>query len=90
MQILSQVLDLIPSPFSIRLAALASQHELVDLEKWLGDNLTTYKDIFFEVIFISYTQKKKRINEDKEKDVNHEFLQALLLLLFFLFLFLKK
>lgn len=56
-QILSQVLDLIPSPFSIRLAALASQHELVDLEKWLGDNLTTYKDIFFQVIFISYTKK---------------------------------
>lgn len=65
-QILSQVLDLIPSPFSIRLAALASQHELVDLEKWLGDNLTTYKDIFFQVIFISYT-KKKRIRKRNRK-----------------------
>ena len=53
-QILSQVLELIPSPFSIRLAALASRHELVDLEKWLPDNLTTYKDIFFEV------KKKKK------------------------------
>ncbi|WKA05432.1 hypothetical protein VitviT2T_023400 [Vitis vinifera] len=48
LKILSQVLELIPSPFSIRLAALASRHELVDLEKWLPDNLTTYKDIFFE------------------------------------------
>ncbi|KAK1550111.1 hypothetical protein Q3G72_013863 [Acer saccharum] len=27
---------------------LASRKELVDLEKWLGNNLTTYKDFFFE------------------------------------------
>lgn len=50
LQIISSVLDMIPSPYAIRLAALASRKELVDLEKWLIYNLNTYKDIFFEVI----------------------------------------
>ncbi|XP_020538535.1 CCR4-NOT transcription complex subunit 1 isoform X2 [Jatropha curcas] len=48
LKILSAVLDTIPSPFGIRLAALASRQELVDLEKWLTTNLITYKDFFFE------------------------------------------
>uniref|UniRef100_A0A2N9FJB6 CCR4-NOT transcription complex subunit 1-like n=1 Tax=Fagus sylvatica TaxID=28930 RepID=A0A2N9FJB6_FAGSY len=47
-KIISSVLDMIPSPYAIRLAALASRKELVDLEKWLIYNLNTYKDIFFE------------------------------------------
>ncbi|XP_024032955.1 CCR4-NOT transcription complex subunit 1 [Morus notabilis] len=47
-KILSSVLDLAPSSFSIKLAALASRKELVDLEKWLVSNLSTYKDVFFE------------------------------------------
>jgi hypothetical protein len=50
MQIISAVLDMVPSSYAIRLAALASRKELVDLEKWLSYNLNTYKDIFFEVI----------------------------------------
>lgn len=41
---------MIPSPSAIRLAVLASQKELVDLDKWLSINLNTYKDFFFEVI----------------------------------------
>ncbi|KAL4599949.1 hypothetical protein ACB092_11G164000 [Castanea dentata] len=48
LKIISLVLDAIPSPYAIRLAALASRKELVDLEKWLIHNLNTYKDIFFE------------------------------------------
>ncbi|XP_058008298.1 uncharacterized protein LOC110666945 isoform X2 [Hevea brasiliensis] len=48
LKILSSVLDMIPSPSGIRLAALASRKELVDLEKWLTTNLITYKDFFFE------------------------------------------
>ncbi|KAG5552394.1 hypothetical protein RHGRI_010465 [Rhododendron griersonianum] len=48
LQILSQVLDMVPSYFGIRLAALGSRKELVDLENWLSSNLTTYKDVFFE------------------------------------------
>lgn len=51
LQILSSVLEMIPSAFSIKLAALASRKELLDLEKWLSNNLNTYRDIFFEVIF---------------------------------------
>ncbi|KAK2650679.1 hypothetical protein Ddye_018168 [Dipteronia dyeriana] len=47
-KILSSVLEMIPSPSAIRLAVLASRKELVDLEKWLVNNLTTYKDFFFE------------------------------------------
>ncbi|GAY41902.1 hypothetical protein CUMW_062890 [Citrus unshiu] len=48
LKILSSVLEMIPSPFAIRLAVIASQKELVDLEKWLSINLSTYKDVFFE------------------------------------------
>uniref|UniRef100_A0A6N2L7C3 CCR4-NOT transcription complex subunit 1 n=1 Tax=Salix viminalis TaxID=40686 RepID=A0A6N2L7C3_SALVM len=48
LKILSSVLDMIPFPSGIRLAALASRKELIDLEKWLGNNLITYKDSFFE------------------------------------------
>lgn len=52
MQILSSVLEMIPSSSAIRLAVLASRKELVDLEKWLGNNLTAYKDFFFEVLLL--------------------------------------
>ncbi|XP_015889443.2 uncharacterized protein LOC107424219 isoform X1 [Ziziphus jujuba] len=48
LKILSSVLEMIPSAFSIKLAALASRKELLDLEKWLSNNLNTYRDIFFE------------------------------------------
>ncbi|KAJ7950880.1 putative CCR4-NOT transcription complex protein [Quillaja saponaria] len=48
LEILSPLLEMIPSFSSIRLAALASRKEYVDLEKWLANNLTTYKDVFFE------------------------------------------
>ncbi|KAM3378721.1 hypothetical protein P3S68_011134 [Capsicum galapagoense] len=47
-KILSPILDMIPYSFSIRLAALASCKELIDLEKWLSSNLNTYKDAFYE------------------------------------------
>ncbi|KAJ6675578.1 hypothetical protein OIU85_011707 [Salix viminalis] len=48
LKILPSVLDMIPFPSGIRLAALASRKELIDLEKWLSNNLITYKDTFFE------------------------------------------
>ncbi|GMH00621.1 hypothetical protein Nepgr_002460 [Nepenthes gracilis] len=48
MKILNPVLEMIPFSFAIRLATIASQKELLDLEKWLSDNLSTFKDIFFE------------------------------------------
>ncbi|KAL3537028.1 hypothetical protein ACH5RR_000394 [Cinchona calisaya] len=48
LKILSPVLDMIPSFFAVRLAALASRKELIDLENWLSSNLTTYKDAFYE------------------------------------------
>ncbi|XP_010258903.1 PREDICTED: CCR4-NOT transcription complex subunit 1 isoform X3 [Nelumbo nucifera] len=47
-KILSSVLDAAPFYFSIKLAALASRKEHINLEKWLNDNLSTYKDVFFE------------------------------------------
>ncbi|KAK7350377.1 hypothetical protein VNO77_08930 [Canavalia gladiata] len=48
LKILSSVVEIIPSYYSIRLAAVASRKEFLDLEKWLSGNLTTYKDVFFE------------------------------------------
>ncbi|XP_027908150.1 CCR4-NOT transcription complex subunit 1 isoform X1 [Vigna unguiculata] len=48
LKILSSVVEIIPSHYSIRLAAVASRKELLDLEKWLSGNLITYKETFFE------------------------------------------
>ncbi|KAJ1388195.1 CCR4-NOT transcription complex subunit 1, CAF1-binding domain [Sesbania bispinosa] len=48
LKILSSVVEIIPSYYSIRLAAVASRKEFLDLVKWLSNNLTTYKDVFFE------------------------------------------
>ncbi|XP_057455962.1 uncharacterized protein LOC130747140 isoform X2 [Lotus japonicus] len=48
LKILSSVLEIIPSYYSIRLAAVASRKEFLDLGKWLSSILTTYKDVFFE------------------------------------------
>lgn len=48
LKILFSVLDMIPYSCSIRLAAIASRQECLDLEKWLSNNLNTYKDVFFE------------------------------------------
>ncbi|XP_072963541.1 uncharacterized protein [Typha angustifolia] len=48
LKILTAILDATPLSFSIKLAAVASQKELIDLEKWLSENLITYKDVFVE------------------------------------------
>ncbi|RZC20257.1 CCR4-NOT transcription complex subunit 1 isoform D [Glycine soja] len=48
LKILSSVVEIMPSYYSIRLAAVASRKEFLDLEKWLSSNLTTYKEAFFE------------------------------------------
>lgn len=40
---------MIPYHFGIRLAVLASKKEIMDLENWLGTNLVTKKDAFYEV-----------------------------------------
>lgn len=51
MQILSTVLEMIPSSIGIRLAALASRKELIDLETWLNTNFIVHKHSLSEVIF---------------------------------------
>ncbi|CAH9118024.1 unnamed protein product [Cuscuta europaea] len=48
-KIVSPVLDMLPSNIGIRLAAVASQKGLIDLEKWLSTNLCIFKDEFYEV-----------------------------------------
>ncbi|KAL6569340.1 hypothetical protein OROMI_013854 [Orobanche minor] len=48
LKILSAVLDMIPFYFGIRLAALASKKEIMDLENWLSTQLVIYKDAFYE------------------------------------------
>ncbi|CAN1248809.1 CCR4-NOT transcription complex subunit 1 [Linum perenne] len=48
LKILSSVLELIPFRVGIRLAALASRKEFLDLENWLTSNIVTFKDSFFE------------------------------------------
>jgi CCR4-NOT transcription complex subunit 1 len=48
LKIFPRVLELLPLCFGIRLATFASDIELLDLEKWITVNLTTYKEIFFK------------------------------------------
>ncbi|KAL3649432.1 hypothetical protein CASFOL_005835 [Castilleja foliolosa] len=48
LKILSPVLDMIPFCFGIRLAALVSKKEIMDLENWLNSHLVTNKDSFYE------------------------------------------
>ncbi|KAL0379712.1 UNVERIFIED_CONTAM: CCR4-NOT transcription complex subunit [Sesamum angustifolium] len=48
LKILSPVLDVIPFHFGIRLAALASKKEIMDLDNWLSTHLATNKDAFYE------------------------------------------
>ncbi|KAJ0962000.1 hypothetical protein J5N97_029828 [Dioscorea zingiberensis] len=48
LKLLSAVLDSAPFLFSIKMAAIASQKDYQNLEKWLDDNMSTYKDAFFE------------------------------------------
>lgn len=43
---------MVPFSFGIRMAALGSRKELIDLETWLSTNLNTYKDTFFEVQYL--------------------------------------
>lgn len=54
LQILSQVMDMFPFYFGIRLAVLASKKEIVDLESWLSTQLVANKDAFYEVGFFSF------------------------------------
>ncbi|KAL5812656.1 hypothetical protein ACOSQ3_027606 [Xanthoceras sorbifolium] len=48
LKILLFLLEQSPFSFGIRLAALASQKDYISLESWLNDNLSSYRDIFFE------------------------------------------
>ncbi|KAK4802906.1 hypothetical protein SAY86_001109 [Trapa natans] len=48
LKILSSVLEMIPSSIGLRLAALASRNEHIDLETWLNTNFLVYKHSFFE------------------------------------------
>ncbi|KAK3001360.1 hypothetical protein RJ639_021139, partial [Escallonia herrerae] len=48
LKILLSLLEQIPFCFSIRLAALSSVKGYINVERWLNDNLSTYKDVFFE------------------------------------------
>ncbi|KAK2975819.1 hypothetical protein RJ640_022836 [Escallonia rubra] len=48
LKILLSLLEQIPFCFSIRLAALSSVKGYINIERWLNDNLSTYKDVFFE------------------------------------------
>ncbi|XP_077235419.1 transcription regulator [Tasmannia lanceolata] len=48
LKILSSVLEMTPFTFSIKLAVLASRKEHLNLDKWLTENLSIYKDAFFE------------------------------------------
>ncbi|KAL8129102.1 hypothetical protein V2J09_018257 [Rumex salicifolius] len=47
-KILNLILKMMPFTQAIKLAEFAFNKELLDLEKWLSDNLVTYRDTFVE------------------------------------------
>ncbi|KAK8969351.1 hypothetical protein KSP40_PGU002018 [Platanthera guangdongensis] len=49
LKILTTVLEGTPFSFGVKLASIAFRKEQTGLEKWLNDNLSTYKDVFFQV-----------------------------------------
>ncbi|KAL2319967.1 hypothetical protein Fmac_028936 [Flemingia macrophylla] len=59
LKILSSVVETIPSYYSIRLAAVASRKEFLDLEKWLSSNLTTFKEFFFEFYSSNFSYQNR-------------------------------
>ncbi|KAK7259875.1 hypothetical protein RIF29_25490 [Crotalaria pallida] len=46
--ILSDVVEIIPSDYGIRLVVVAATKKFLDLGKWLNNKLTMDKDVFFE------------------------------------------
>ncbi|KAK1424941.1 hypothetical protein QVD17_20282 [Tagetes erecta] len=48
LQILFSVLDLVPMSLGIKMAAIASRKEFLDLVEWLTTNLSACEDTFFE------------------------------------------
>ncbi|XP_010933666.1 uncharacterized protein [Elaeis guineensis] len=51
LKILLPVLGATPFLFSIKLAAIASRKDQINLEKWLNEHLSTYKDAFYQDCF---------------------------------------
>ncbi|XP_020519676.1 CCR4-NOT transcription complex subunit 1 isoform X1 [Amborella trichopoda] len=66
MKILQTVLDRTLFPFSIELAVSAARKEYMSLEKWLNENLSAFKDTFFEACLKFL---KERIPYDAASDV---------------------
>ncbi|XP_021748044.1 CCR4-NOT transcription complex subunit 1-like isoform X1 [Chenopodium quinoa] len=71
-KILSQVLERIPFSFAIKLAVVASQKELLDLEKWLNDNLMRSKDTFFKECFKYIKEVQSQTISEENADKLHE------------------
>lgn len=71
-KILNHVLERSPFSFAIRLAAFASQQELLDLEKWLSDNLITSKESFFEECLKFLKEIQSQVtSEDNANRLHH-------------------
>ncbi|KAK9742789.1 hypothetical protein RND81_03G197500 [Saponaria officinalis] len=68
MKIVDLVLERIPFSVAIRLAAAASQKEVIDLEKWLNDSIITSKETFVEEC-LKYV-KEKQLEPVSDDDAN--------------------
>lgn len=49
MQVLPEVLNSMPSQFALKLAVFASRKGLLNLEKWLEEEVSIYRDSFASV-----------------------------------------
>ncbi|RZC53428.1 hypothetical protein C5167_012294 [Papaver somniferum] len=63
-KILCPVLDMAPFSFSIKLAALSSVKEQINLEKWLSDKLSTYGDTFVEACLMFLKEIRLGVPQD--------------------------
>ncbi|KAI3865837.1 hypothetical protein MKX03_035790, partial [Papaver bracteatum] len=64
LKILCPVLDMAPFSFSIKLAALSSVKEQINLEKWLSDRLSTYRDTFVEACLMFLKEIRFGVPQD--------------------------
>ncbi|KNA22767.1 hypothetical protein SOVF_031520 isoform A [Spinacia oleracea] len=71
-KILNHVLERMPFSFAIKLAAVASHKELLDLERWLSDNLMTSKDTFFKECFKYVKEVQSQIVSEENSNRLHQ------------------
>lgn len=69
-QVLPAVLDSMPSKVALKLAVFAARKGVLNLEKWLEEELTIHRDSFAAVC-LSFLQKKNSMFDEMNGSIEH-------------------